>query len=82
MADNEIKQLLIEIRDNQREALQRQEEHLRIAKEMLDRSKKQIEESIDLQKEAVAKTRTIARFALPAILLCIGLVLYLILKYF
>ncbi len=80
--DDDVKQLLIEIRDNQTESLRRQDEHLEIAREQLDRAKSQISESIDLQREAIAKTRMVTRIAFPGILICIVLILYLILKYF
>jgi uncharacterized protein YdaT len=80
--DDEVKQLLIEIRDNQSEALRRQDEHLQIAREQLDRAKSQISESIDLQREAVAKARMVMRIAIPGILLCLALIVYLVVKYF
>ena len=79
--DDEIKQLLVEIRDNQREALRSQQEHLDIARQQLERSRTQITESIELQREAVAKARMVGRIALPGILVCIGLIVYLIVKY-
>jgi len=78
---DEILQLLIEIRDNQRESLRRQDEHLEIARQQLERARTQLTESIALQREAMAKARTIGRIALPAILVCIGLIVYLIVRY-
>lgn len=81
-SDDEIRQILSEIRDNQRESIRRQDEHLEIARKQLERSNSQISESIELQREAVEKARIIGRFALPAVLLCIVLILYLIVKYF
>lgn len=80
--DDDVKQLLIEIRDNQTESLRRQDEHLEIAREQLDRAKSQISESIDLQREAIAKARMVTRIAFPGILICIVLIPYLIVKYF
>ena len=80
-SDTEVRQILVEIRDNQRESLRRQEEHLDIARKQLERSNTQISESIELQKEAVAKARQIGRVALPAVFLCIALVIYLIVRY-
>ena len=79
--DQDIKQILTEIRDNQRESLRRQEEHLDIARQQLERAKTQISESIDLQREAIARARTVGRIALPGILLCVALIVYLIVKY-
>ncbi len=80
-SDTEVRQILVEIRDNQRESLRRQEEHLDIARKQLERSNTQVSESIELQKEAVAKARQIGRVALPAIFLCIALLIYLIVRY-
>lgn len=80
--EDEIRQILTEIRDNQRASLQRQEEHLEIAREQLDRAKSQIGESINLQREAIARARMLSRIALPAVLLCIALIVYLIVRYF
>lgn len=79
--DDELRDLLIEIRDNQKRALDRQEEQLAIAREQAERSKRQIEESLDLQRAAVNKTTMITRIAVPGILFCIALIVYLLLRY-
>jgi len=79
--DDEVKALLVEIRDNQRRSLERQEEHLAIAREQVERANRQVTESIELQKVAIARAKQIARVALPGIALCIALVIYLIVKY-
>ena len=61
--EDEIKDLLIEIRDNRRLSLRHQEEHLEIARQLAQRSNKQVEESIELQKLAMAKAIQVARIA-------------------
>ena len=81
-AQDDIKTLLVEIRDNQRLSLQRQEEHLEIARQQMERTRKQVTESIELQKIAVAKARQVARFALPGVILCMVLIVYLVVRYF
>jgi t-SNARE complex subunit (syntaxin) len=82
MADSDqIKQLLIEIRDNQREALVRQAEHLDVARRHFEHAQQQIKESVGLQREAVARARTATRVALPGIALCIAAIIYLVVKY-
>ena len=78
----EIVALLEQIRDNQRLALARQEEHLEVARQQLERSRTQVEESIRLQRAAVARVKQITRIALPALALCLGLIVYLIARYF
>lgn len=78
----EIKQLLIEIRDNQQLSIVKQEEHIALAQQHLERAKFQVEESIGLQREAIAKQRTITRIAVPGILACILAIVYLIVRYF
>lgn len=82
MNDNvEIRDLLIEIRDNQRSSLEQQREHLEIAKEQIERSRGQVQESIELQRKAIDKVKTISRIAIPGILLCIVLIVYLVVTY-
>ena len=77
-----ITTLLTEIRDNQRVALEQQAHQIGLATEQLERGKKQIEESLNLQREAMAKQRVVVRFAIPGIALCIAAILYLIVRYF
>jgi len=79
---DEILGLLKEIRDNQQSALAKQEAHLAIAREQIDRSKNQIEESIALQRQAVDRFKKVSRIALPGIILCIALVVYLVVRFF
>ena len=78
---DEIRKLLTEIRDNQRLSLQRQEEHLVIAREQIDRSRGQIQQSIELQRQAIDRVKKISRLAVPAIVLCIALIVYLMVRY-
>jgi len=78
----EIRDLLVEIRDNQRLSLKRQEEHLAIAREQIERSRTQVEESIALQRQAVERVRRVARIAVPGIVLCLALIAYLLVRYF
>ena len=78
---DDIRELLIEIRDNQRLSLQRQEEHLAIARDQVDRSRGQVQESIELQRQAIDRAKKISRIAVPSIIICILLILYLVAKY-
>jgi hypothetical protein len=78
----ELIKLLEEIRDNQRLSLQRQEEHLAVAREQIERSRKQVEESVALQREAVARFKHGARIVLPILLLCVAALIYLLVRYF
>ena len=80
--DDEIKQLLTDIRDNQKLALKRQEEHLELTRMQVDRAGSQVKESIALQKEAMDRFKRVGRIVFPLILLCIGLIAYLIVRYF
>jgi len=79
---DEIRDLLIEIRDNQRASLKKQDEHLAVAREQIDRARGQVQESIELQRQAIEKVKRISRVAVPGIVLCIGLIVYLLVKYF
>ncbi|MDX1519831.1 MAG: hypothetical protein R3318_06870 [Gammaproteobacteria bacterium] len=78
----EIREILLEIRDNQLRAIENQEKHISLTQEQVERAKKQIEESIGLQRQAIEKTKTVMRIALPGIALCIALIIYLVVKYF
>jgi hypothetical protein len=80
--EREIRDLLIEIRDNQRLSLQRQDEHLAIAKEQVDRSRTQVEESIELQRQAIERVKRVSRVAVPGIVVCVVLIVYLLVRYF
>ena len=81
-SNEELKEILMEIRDNQQKALQQQQEHLEIAKKQLDRSNNQVSESIDLQRQAMARFKLISLIAIPIILVCIGLIIYLMTLFF
>lgn len=83
MDDNtEIRDLLIEIRNNQQSSLKLHEEHLAIAKEQNERSRSQIKESIDLQQQAIDRTNLMFRVGVIGIVICLALVLYLLVRYF
>jgi len=82
MSDPEIRDLLVEIRDNQRLSLQRQEEHLAIAKEQIERARSQAQESIALQRQAIDRVKRISMIAFPGIILCVVLIVYLVVRYF
>jgi hypothetical protein len=78
----EIVALLKEIRDAQLKALTNQEQHIELVHEQLQRSKTSIEESINLQRIALDKQKSVTRIALPGVILCIVLIAYLVIKYF
>ena len=80
--DSEIKQLLTEIRDNQRIALEKQSEQLALSREQVERARIQVEESIQLQRVAMKRFKTVTLIAIQGIILCIGLILYLVVRYF
>ena len=82
MSDNDrMIQLLERIEENQRAALATSREHLQIAQAQLDRSNKTIQESIELQRKAVARQAQIAVFVLPVVLVLLGLLGYLMIKW-
>lgn len=78
---DEVKAILTEIRDDQKRSLGEQEKQVALAREQLDRARNQVEESLTLQREAVAKQKLIMRVALPAIGLCILAIIYLIVRF-
>ncbi|MEZ5501042.1 MAG: hypothetical protein R3E77_16620 [Steroidobacteraceae bacterium] len=82
MSDIEkILELLGRIEENQRRAINTQQEHLQIAQAQLDRSNKTVQESIDLQRAAVARQTQVTRIVVPAIVILLILLGYLLLKW-
>jgi hypothetical protein len=79
---DDIRDLLIEIRDNQRLSLQKQEEHLAVAREQIDRARRQVQDSMELQRQAIDRVKRISRIAVPGIILCVILIAYLVVRYF
>ena len=79
--NDDIKALLTEIRDNQKVSLERQQEQLEVAQQQLERSNRQVSEALDLQKQAMARFKSLSRIVLPAIILCIVLIGYLVVRY-
>ena len=80
--DGDVKKLLTEIRDQQAMAIKRQEEHLEIAREQLERSRKQVAESIELQKQAMDRFKSLSKIVIPAIFVCLLLIAILVLSFF
>jgi hypothetical protein len=74
-------ELLERIEENQRAALATQREHLQIAQAQLDRSNKTIQESIELQRKAVSRQAQVTVFVIPVVLVLLGLLGYLMLKW-
>ena len=60
MNDDRIVSLLTEMRDNQRQALEHQRAHLQIAQSHFEQAKSQIAESLNLQRVAVSRQRTMS----------------------
>ncbi len=79
--DDRIVALLSRIEENQRRALEAQEKHLRIAQAQLDRSNTTIQESMQLQRSAVARQVQTLRIIIPIIGVLVVLLGYLLLRY-
>ena len=79
--DDEIVELLIEIRDGQREALARQHEQLELARAEAERMRRIAEESVALQRSGIDRMKRVSHVVLPIIVLLIALVVWLIFKY-
>jgi signal transduction histidine kinase len=79
--EDDIVQLLTEIRDGQREALNRQREHVELAREQAERMRRTADESLAIQRTAVDRVKRVGRIVLPLIIALIALVGWLIVKY-
>jgi hypothetical protein len=80
-SEDELRELLSEIRDNQRLAIQHQMEQIALLREHHALAKKQITDSMNLQKQAMSRFKALSMLVLPAIAVCLALVLYLIVRY-
>lgn len=74
--------VLEDIRDGQRQMIAQLESQRALAEKQLKKSQERVEESVGLQREALQRQQSIVRLAVPGILICIGLIGYLIVKYF
>lgn len=79
---DDILATLREIRDDQRELLTQIKAQRALAEQQMAQSKQRIDESVGLQREALRRQRTITVVALPALLLCIAAIAWLLLRYF
>ena len=80
--DAQTLQTLREIRDGQREIVALLSAQRSLVEEQLERSRSSVEESLSLQKTALARQRSITLIAVPGILACIALIAYLVIRYF
>ncbi len=79
--EKEILETLKALRQAQLDMMAKQEEVLQFLRAEAEKSTKIREEAILLQKQAVERAKRIGYFALPLILICAGLIAYLIIKY-
>ena len=78
---DEMVELLRRIEQNQEKALHAQEKHLALAQAQLERSNQRVNESIDLQRLAVARQAQVRNIAFPLILVLLLLLGYLLVKW-
>jgi hypothetical protein len=69
------------MRQAQRELLAKQDETLQFLHEAAEETKKVRSEAIALQKQAMARAKLITSLAIPAILACVAMLVYLAVKY-
>jgi hypothetical protein len=74
--------LLRELRDGQREIIDLLKAQRQLAEEQVSSARLRVEESIGLQRQALARQRQVGLFAIPAILCCLAAIGYLVARYF
>lgn len=79
--DDQIVELLTDLRDGQREGLARQHEQFELARNDAERMRRIADESVALQRAGIERMQRITRIVLPVIVLLIALVVWLIFKY-
>lgn len=77
----QILELLTEIRDGQRQIVDLMIKQQQIAEEQILKSRATVDESVNLQRLALQRQRTITLIAVPGILACIAAIAYLVLRY-
>ncbi len=78
----QILETLREICDGQRELLAVMQANKALAEEQMRQSQLRVEESVSLQRIALQRQGAITRIAVPAILVCIAAIVYLVLRHF
>ena len=79
--EKEILETLTGLHQSQQDMISKQEETLQFLRDESEKSTKIREEAILLQKQAVERAKRIGYFAFPLILICAGMIAYLIIKY-
>ena len=83
--DHEIQQRILDtlrdIRSGQRELLAALNAQRALAEQQLDKSRASVEESIALQRLALARQRRVTLVAMAGILACIGAIGWILLRY-
>ena len=80
--DQQILEVLREIRDGQREMLGLLSAQRAAAEEQVKKSRESIAESVALQRLGLARQRTVTLIAVPGILACMAAIAYLVWRYF
>ena len=80
--EQQMLEVLREIRDGQREVLGLLTAQRAAAEEQVRKSRESIAESIALQRLALARQRTVTLIAVPGILVCMAAIAYLVWRYF
>jgi hypothetical protein len=78
----QILDVLRELRDGQRDALIAMEKHRSLVEEQIRVSRSNVEESVSLQRLALKRQRVVTLIAVPGIIACIVAIAYLVLRYF
>jgi len=79
--EKEALEILKEVREAQKEITAKQDELVQLLRGEAEKSKKIREEAIALQRQAMQRAKRISYITVPLILICAGLILYLLVKY-
>jgi hypothetical protein len=80
-SEQQLLAVLRDLRDGQRQMIELVKAQHALAQEQLQRSRETITESVGLQKVALQRQKLITLFALPALVLCVIAIGYLVLRY-
>ena len=78
---NDTTALIRQVLANQEKAIELQREQLELARAELERSSRTIQESVELQRAAVAKQSQVIKIVFPLIGVLLALLVYLMLRW-
>jgi hypothetical protein len=79
--EQQILEVLRDIREGQNKIIEGLAAQRALAESQILATRKQIDESVGLQREALRRQRVVGRIAVPSIVLCVAAIVYIVWRY-